>query len=329
MDKPNPFFSIIVLCWNNNQTLPKCLDAVNAQTDQDFEILLIDNGSTEPISRDLLDKYSRLVIYFYTLEQNTGFAGGNNFAASRAKGNYLVLLNADAYPNPDWLETIRIGIKKYPNCFFASKLIMANSPERMDGMGDVYHFSGLVWRNAYNTPISSYHSQEKEVFSACGAAAIYPSDAIKRVNGFDDDYFSYVEDIDLGFRLRLIGYKCIYLPNAVVYHVGSGSTARRSDLSVYYGQRNLVWTFIKDVPGIYMWVLAPIHLVINLLMILLAIFRKQGTVTIRAKRDAFLKLPAILRKRQQVQRTRTVTSHNMMRRMDWNPISPIGKLMHK
>ena len=165
----------------------------------------------------------------------------------------------------------------------------------MDGMGDVYHISGLVWRRAHNSLISAVHNQEREVFSPCGAASVYPTGAFKKVNGFDEDYFSYSADIDLGFRLRPLGYQCIYLPDAVVYHVGSGSTSRRSDLSVYYGQRNLVWTFLKDMPGVFVWILAPFHLLANLVMVLIGIFRKQGGVTIRAKWDALLNLRGILR----------------------------------
>lgn len=329
MEVTNPFFSIIILCWNSNPTILRCLEALNAQTIQDFEILLIDNGSTEPISSELVGKYPHLTINFFRLEHNIGFAGGNNFATSHAAGNYLVLLNADAFPNQDWLENICKGILKHPNCFYASKLIMNNCPERLDGTGDVYHVSGLVWRKSHNTLISSFPEQEMEVFSACGAAAVYPINAYRQVNGFDDDYFSYVEDIDLGFRLRLIGYRCIYLPNAVVHHLGSGSTSRRSDLSVYYGQRNLVWTFVKDMPGIFLWLLLPLHLLTNLILLALAIFRRQGLITLRAKRDALLKLPEMFNKRKQIQSTRTAPTRKLMSVMDWSPFSPINKLIHK
>ncbi len=328
MNKEQPIFSIIILFWNNHQTIATCLDALSAQTIQDFEIIIVDNGSNEPLSKALLSKYPNLSVECYTLEKNIGFAGGNNFAASHARANHLVLLNADAFPNPDWLENIQRGILNHPDCFFASKLIMADRRERMDGMGDVYHISGLVWRRAHNSLISAVHNQEREVFSPCGAASVYPTGAFKKVNGFDEDYFSYSEDIDLGFRLRLLGYQCIYLPDAVVYHVGSGSTSRRSDLSVYYGQRNLVWTFLKDMPGVFVWILAPFHLLANLVMVLIGIFRKQGGVTIRAKWDALLNLRGILGKRRQVQSTRSIPISQLLRILDWNPISPISKLIH-
>ena len=329
MELTNPLFSIIILCWNSNATISLCLDALNKQTNQDFEILLLDNGSPEPISGALIEEYPLQRIRLFTLENNIGFAGGNNYASQQARGNYLVLLNADAFPNQDWLENIHKGILKYPNSFYASKLIMKNSPERLDGTGDVYHVSGLVWRKSHGRLITSFPDREMEVFSACGAAAVYPINAYRLVDGFDDDFFSYVEDIDLGFRLQLIGYRCIYLPGAVVHHLGSGSTYQRSDLSVYYGQRNVIWTFVKDMPGLLFWLLLPIHILTNLIMMTLAIFRKQGLITFRAKLDALHKMPVMLRKRKQIQGSRSAATQKLISVMDWNPFSPINELIHR
>lgn len=327
--KINPFFSIIILCWKSNQFISACLESLNNQTDQDFEILLVDNGSPDPIEHLNLTKYSELRIKFFKLKANVGFAAGNNHAAEFAKGKFLILLNADAFPNPDWIKNVREGINKYSNSFFASNLIMANHPEKHDGKGDAYHFSGLVWRKSNNTLITKKFETEREVFSACGAAAIYPREAFEKVKGFDPDYFSYLEDVDLGFRLRLIGYKCIFLPNAVVKHVGSGSTGVKSDFSVYYGHRNLVWTFIKDMPGVFLWLLLPFHLFVNLAQIFVYILRGQGKITWQAKVDAIKDLPHIIEKRRLVQQARSVPSVHIIRNMDWNPLSPFIKALKK
>ncbi len=329
MDRDKPQFSIIILCWNSDQTILKCLNALSGQTNHDFEILLVDNGSTKPVSTEMIEHYPDLRIRFFPLEKNLGFAEGNNFAAFKASADYIILLNGDAFPRADWIENIQQGIMKYPDSFFASKQIIADHPDRLDGTGDVYHVSGWAWRKSYNTLVSDLVDREGEVFSACGASAVFPTRAFKKVNGFDDDYFSYMEDIDLGFRLRLMGYRCMYLPSAVVFHVGSGSTSRRSDLAVYYSQRNVVWTYVKDMPGIWVWLLAPIHILANLLMIVLAISRKQGTVTMRAKRDALRDFASILKKRRQVQSTRVVSAWEVLKFIDWNPISPIIKLIHR
>ena len=324
-----PSFSIIILCWNSNQYISACLESLHNQTDKDFEILLVDNGSPVPVSKEDFEKCPDLRIRFFPLDTNIGFAAGNNYASQYAIGKYLALLNADAFPVTTWLENVRKGINKYPNSFFASKLIMANHPEKYDGKGDVYHISGLVWRKSYNTLIAENFEKDMEVFSACGAAAIYPREAFTQVNGFDPDYFSYLEDIDLGFRLRLIGYQCMYLPNAIVKHVGSGSSGARSDFSVYYGHRNLVWTFFKDMPGPLLWLLLPIHMIANLFQVILYGIRGQGKIALRAKRDAFKGLSAILEKRRGVQITRSVSIISIVKVLDWNPFSPLLKVGKK
>lgn len=319
-----PLFSVIILFWNSEKFIHRCLNSLQKQTYDNFEVILINNGSDQPLPD--INEFPLLTIKAYQLNENIGFAAGNNYGAKFAQGEYTITLNSDAFPEPDWLENIHKAIEKYPNCFFASKLVMANDPSRLDGVGDVYHFTGQVWRKYHNYSESSLQLSEKEVFSPCGAAAIYLKEAFDKVGGFDPDYFAYVEDVDLGFRLRLAGCKCIFLPKAVVHHIGSGSTGKRSDFSVYYGQRNLVWTFFKNVPGLLLWVLLPFHILMNILVLFLSFFRKQGKITLKAKFDAVKELPQMINKRRQIQNNRSVSIVHLMKVMDWNPISPIKKL---
>lgn len=323
---PSPFFSIIILYWNNERYIKECLTSLLDQTWKDFEIILVDNGSNQPVSFDLKIEFPALKINFLQLPENIGFAAGNNYGSEQANGKYLALLNADAFPYSNWLEKVRSAIDKYPDSIFASKLMMADDPTKLDGTGDVYHFTGLVWRKNHNRLAENVSLKECEVFSACGAAAVYPKDAFDRVGGFDPDYFSYVEDVDLGFRLRLAGYRCIFLPEAIVHHVGSGSTGKRSDFSVYYGQRNLVWTFFKNMPGILFWLLVPFHIITNILVIFFSFFRKQGEVTVKAKVDALVNLPIYLRKRKNIQLSRNTPIMKNLKSIDWNPLSPIIKI---
>lgn len=299
------------------------------QTFHDFEIILIDNASPEPLPDGLLELHPDLNIRFFKQEQNLGFAGGNNLGARFANGRYLILLNSDAFPEPDWLENIQAGIERYPGCFFASKQLMANSPGRLDGEGDVYHISGLAWRRSYNLPEADSRIIEGEVFSSCGAAAIYPKDAFDLVGGFDPDFFTYIEDIDLGFRLRLAGYRCIYLPSAVVHHVGTASTGLRSKFSTYYVHRNLVWTFFKNMPAFLLVLLTPLHLAANFGLIILSLIKGQGSVLFKAIVDGFKTLGPILRKRKDIQRNRKVSNLDLLSVMDTNPFSPLALYFRK
>lgn len=323
-----PFFSIIILYWQSDQYLPACLQALQSQTFRDFEVILLDNGSDVPLDENLLSKHANLMLQVTHSDINLGFAGGNNFAARSAKGDYLVLLNGDAFPQPDWLTQVYEAIQTNPAHFFASRLIQANQTDLLDGEWNVLHASGLAWRKNHNQPVEKSLSKPREVLSACAAAGIYPREAFEAVGGFDEDFFAYMEDIDLDMRLQLAGYRCLYLPDAVVLHVGSGSTGSRSDFAVYYGHRNLIWAFVKNMPGILFYLLLPAHIFYNLLYLLAAAFMPAGKSLIKGKKDALKGIRTILQKRKLVQSSRKISVWRFARLLDWNPFSPLSKLAH-
>jgi GT2 family glycosyltransferase len=146
---------------------------------------------------------------------------------------------------------------------------------------------------------------------------MYSRSVFVALGGFDEDYFCYVEDVDLGFRMRLAGCRCLYVPSSVVRHVGSGTTGgQRSEFSTYYGHRNLVWTFVKNMPGVLFWPLLPLHLLMNFVSIVWFTLTGQGAVILRAKRDALLGLPKMWRKRQQIQKARVALIKDIWRMLD-------------
>ena len=141
-----------------------------------------------------------------------------------------------------------------------------------------------------------------DVFAPCAAAALYRRDAFEDVAGFDEKFFCYFEDVDLAFRLRLRGYRCMYVHAAVVNHVSSGLSGYRSDFAVYHGERNMVWTFVKDMPGPLLWRYLPQHVTLNLAALLFYPWRGQGRAVWRAKFDAIRGLPDVLRQRRLARR---------------------------
>jgi GT2 family glycosyltransferase len=161
------------------------------------------------------------------------------------------------------------------------------------------------------------------VFAPCAAAALYRRDALVKVGGFDESYFAYLEDVDLGFRLRLAGYRCLYVPDAVVRHVGSATTGgQRSDFSVYHGHRNLVWTYFKNMPWPLFWLYLPQHILLNFVSIVYFALRGQGRVILRAKWDALKGLPRILKERRRIQKSRRVSSSELRRVMTKGLLTP-------
>ncbi len=324
--EPNPCFaSVLILNWHAETFLPACLEALRNQTFQDFEVILLNNGS-EGIDPSLLAAdFPESRITVLNSPNNLGFAAGNNLAASKARGEYLVLLNADAFPETDWLEIIHQACLDHPRHFFASRLMKASDPQTLDGEWNVYHASGLAWRKNHAQPLINATSQPKEVLSACAAAGVYPREAFEAVGGFDEDFFAYMEDIDLDFHMQLLGYQCLYLPQAVVRHVGSGSTGARSGFQLYHGHRNLIWTFVKNMPGALFWSLLPFHILINLLYLLLGLFIPSGKEIWRGKRDALKGLGKVLAKRKQIQASSRVSIWRIAKLLDWNPLSPLVK----
>ena len=320
---PAPAISIVIVNWNGGKVLPQCLETLTAQTFQDFEIILVDNGSTDGSTDDLETRWPQLHLKLIHLPNNAGFAAANNIGARAAQGEWLALLNNDAFPGPNWLETLLTASRQYPEyTFFASRLLQAGRPDIIDGTGDVYHVSGAVWNRQHNYPAHLAVNQPGEVFSPQGAAALFPRVAFLEVGGFDESYHSYHEDIDLAFRLRLRGHRCLYIPDALVYHKGSFTTGKGSDFAVLHGHRNLVWCYFQNMPGWLIWRYLPDHLLANLFTILHIASKGQTKAILTAKWNALRGLPRIIRKRKEIQRSRTATHAEILSSMDRKFLSP-------
>lgn len=311
--------SVIIVNWNGARFIERCLTALMAQTVKPHEIILVDNASTDD-SVAIVRRFPD--VRLIESSRNEGFARGNNLAIANVEGDseWIVLLNPDAFADPRCLEELLAAAVRNPGFdVFGSKLVNARDPTLLDGEGDAYHASGRVWRTGHGKPMRLGTEPEHEIFSPCAAAAMYRRNSLAQVGGFDEDYFCYVEDVDLGFRLRLAGCRSLYVPQSVVHHVGSGTTGgKHSDFAVYHGHRNLVWTFVKDMPGILFWLMLPLHVVLNLASILLFAARGQGRIILRAKRDAVAGIPAMWRKRAAIQNDRVATTGEIWRVLNKN-----------
>lgn len=293
------------------------------QTYRDFEVILIDNGSTDESTEGLLENYPNIDLRLERLETNQGFAVANNFGARLARGHWLALLNSDAFPEPDWLAQLIKAAESDPEfSFFASRQLQAKNPELLDGAGDVYHLSGFAWRQYFGYPADQYGLSSKEVFGACAAAALYSREAFLQVGGFDEDFFSYYEDVDLSFRLRLRGFRCLYVPDAVVQHVGSASVGARSDFSLYHWQRNLIWSFVQNMPSALLWKALPSHILANMIFQILFTLRGHGVVLWKAKVDALRGLSSALRKRRKIQNESSIDAATLLSAMECGFLQP-------
>jgi GT2 family glycosyltransferase len=318
-----PLVSVIVVSWNSAQYLPHCLDSLSQQTFPDFEMILVDNGSWDGGTNNLEQRYPQLALHIERLPSNLGFALANNRGARLARGKWLVLLNADAFPEPSWLEQLLASSDVHPEfASFSSRQLQVGNPNILDGAGDAYHVSGLAWRMGLGYPSESYGLEAKEIFSPCAAAAMYLREAFLEVDGFDEDFFSYFEDVDLGFRLQLRGYRSMYVPQAVVHHVGSSTFGERSDFAFYHSHRNLVWTYVKNMPSRLFWVYLLEHLIANIIYVLYYALRGRGKVLLKAKYDALKGLPAARKKRDTIQKRNRATNSDLLKRMQRGWLQP-------
>jgi len=294
--------AVVIVNYNGGEHITKCLTALGNQTVAPDKIIVVDNNSSDDSVDEIRSRFGDVELI--ELPENTGFAAANNQAFEALDGfTWVALLNPDAIPFNNWLELLLVATRENSHCdIFASKLVDAEDYNLLDGTGDVYHVCGLSWRRHHGMRDDQSGLRYDPVFSPCGAAALYRLDSIVSAGGFDESYFCYHEDVDLVFRMRSRGSECMYVDNSVAAHVGSGLTGKDSDFSVYHGHRNLVWTFVKNMPGwLVLWYL-PQHLLLNLVTLFYYTVAGRGRIIWKAKWDAVNGLGAALKKRKVIQR---------------------------
>jgi GT2 family glycosyltransferase len=246
-----PAVSVIVVNYNRRGLLERCLQSLEAQTWRDFEIIAVDNGSTDG-SQDLLRSLSRRrnsPIRVVELRGNRGFAGGCNAGIALARGRYIATLNNDAEAHPEWLARLVSAIeedKRIGMC--ASKILFHADRGRIDKAGHLMFMDGLNHgRGSGEADRGQYETAEETLFPD-GAAALYRRAMIDETGPFDEAFFAYGDDADLGLRGRLAGWTCVYVPKAIAYHMRSATAGEFSSLKAFLIERNRIFVLVKTFP---------------------------------------------------------------------------------
>ncbi|MBF0226595.1 MAG: glycosyltransferase family 2 protein [Desulfobacterales bacterium] len=312
----NPLVSFIIVAYNSKDTIINCLEAIKNQSIKNFEVIIFDNASSDDticLIKNFVNNFWGNVILIES-KKNIGFASANNKGALAAKGKWLIFLNPDAFPEKTYLYELLLASQQYKSFdFFASCQIQFRNKDILDGTGDIYFTNGAAKRRNFLTPLKLGNTKNEEIFGSCGASFFINRRAFFDVEGFDEDYFCYFEDVDLSLRLRLAGYKCMYIANAIVYHVGgSASGGEESDFTIYYGYRNLVWTFFKSMPLKLMIKYLLSHIMLNIRQIIGFYRRGKKKPILKAKIDGFLYLwKIIFIKRPKVQKKNRISAKNL------------------
>lgn len=303
-----PTVSVIIVTWNARQMLARCLGSLQAQTLCADQIVVVDNHSSDDTLAFLQAQYPQVTLV--ALPQNRGVAGGLNAGIEAARGDYIALLNNDAFPTPTWLEALLHALQERPEFSIAAcRLLKMDGSQRIDSAGDGFDLlmGGVMLGHDHDD--GELFDHFREVFSATAGASLYRRQVLARTGGFDESLFMYGEDIDLGFRARLLGYRCLYVPHAIAYHAGGASIGAGSPEQIRLVYRNGLTVYFKNVP----WELAR-PLWARLLRTWLGALRHapHRAAALHGALEALLRLPATLRKRTAIQRTRKIHPEQLL-----------------
>ncbi len=241
-----PKVIVVIPNWNTQRWLTGCLDGLQAQNYRDFRVIMVDNGSTDNSVAFVKQHYPEVEIL--TFAENRGFVPAVNAGIKQSHSEYVALLNVDTIPQPDWLSGLVETIEQSPpdvGCL-ASKMLSLDNPSLMDDAGNTFSWYGSARKRGQGEPAENY-TRPEEIFSACGGAALYRRTFLEKAGGFDENFVSYLEDVDLGLRGQLLGYRCLYVPIAQVLHQWGGANIPRPRY-VYLVTRNRLALLLKNIP---------------------------------------------------------------------------------
>ncbi|MCM3747648.1 glycosyltransferase family 2 protein [Paenibacillus pasadenensis] len=260
--------TIVIPNFNGEQYIETCLDSLNQQIYKDFDVIFVDNGSSDCSLTLIRKKYSEVKIV--ELDKNLGFSAAVNLGIKLSRSKYVVLLNTDTKALDNWLEELVGEMERQPDAFScSSKMLQYNHPDLIDDAGDEFTAFGFAYQAGHGKS-SNLYTECRKVFSACAGAAIYRREFFDEIGYFDERFFAYMEDVDLGFRARVLGYENIYCPTAIIYHIGSATSGGGiNSFKLRLTGRNTIFLLKKNMPLLLIALNIPFLLTGILLRLLL------------------------------------------------------------
>jgi len=269
-----PLLSLIILNYNGRELLDECISSVMNQSIKNYEVIVVDNDSDDDSVSFIKENYPdiRLIIN----HENLGFSGGNNVGIKLSRGKYIVVLNNDTVVDYYFLEKLVEVTETYTDVgMLAPKILNYYSRNIIDSAGLVLYPDGIArGRGRLEKDVGQFDRIE-EVFFPSGCAALYRRDMLNTIGLFDDDFFMYLEDVDLGLRARLAGWRCLFVPDAVVYHKYSSTTKSYSPMKAFLVERNRIWVLLKNFPSRQIMV-SPFYSVKRYIFLLYGILSGKG-----------------------------------------------------
>lgn len=318
--------TVVVVNWNGKPCLIQCLDALRQQSIRDImAVIVVDNGSVDGSAAAVKQQFPEVILI--ALTENLGFSAANNIAIRSVQTDYVALLNNDAIAHPLWLETLIDAMGRYPDAgFVASKMLYQETPHIIDRAGDAYTTAGAGSLRGRGQSSNTFCRIEW-IFGACAGAALYRMAMLQDIGLFDEDFFLLYEDVDLSFRAQLRGYKCLYVPIAVVYHKASCSIGYDSPTSVYYGHRNLEWVYVQNMP--FSLIVRTLERHVFYMVAAFGYFALKGLAVAyaRSKWDSLQAWRSVLNKRKIIQAHRRVEDNYIWNLLDTE--DSVSRLKHR
>ena len=319
--------SVVIVNWNGKHLLGECLDSLLVQSVGGIEIILVDNGSRDGSAEYVRERYRD--VRLISLTENIGFAGGNNAGIRAASGKYVALLNNDTKVDPNWLANLLKEAEASPAIvgMWASKILTYDNPDIIDNVGLLMYPDGLGRGKGRLEKDKGQYDRTGEAFFPSGCAGLYRRKMLDEIGLFDEAFFAYADDVDLGLRARLAGWQCIYVPSAKVYHKYSASSSAHSPFKAFLVERNRIWVLLKYYP-VEMIVISPFVTLMRLLVHLYGALSGKGasgrfseqnsvfqamSILLKAWYSALSELPGIIRQRRAFSRLRRIGRRELYR----------------
>lgn len=290
--------SVVVVNFNGKRFLDDCLSSLADQTYRDYEVIVVDNASKDGSVEHVRARFPWAIVV--RNERNLGSTGGNNSGIREARGEFIATLNNDTRVEKDFLE-LMIGPMSDENVgMCGSKMIFPDG--RINSTGLCISRSGASWdRGAFEEDLGQYDQQE-EILGPCAGAALYRKKMLDEIGLFDEDFFIFMEDMDLTLRAQYAGWRCIYVPRAVAHHLHGATAGVGSDIAIYYGNRNIMWLPFKNFPLRFLITSLPWIVGRNIMVLPYYALKDKGLVALKAKWDGLRGLPGMIRKRKTILR---------------------------
>lgn len=300
-----PKISVIIPNYNGRQFLETCLSSLAKQTFTDYEVILVDDASTDKSLPFVQASYPGVKVI--SLEKNAGFASAVNEGIRKARGEYIALLNNDTEVDKNWVAELNRTLDTYRGAgFCASLMINYNSRSRVDCAGIGFSSWGRAYKRGEGECVEQYR-QPAFIFGASAGAAMYRKTLFEKTGLFDEDFWAFFEDVDLSFRAQLAGFQCLYVPTSVVYHIGTASHNKKSLKLRYTGYRNKQWVIFKNYPAYYLFKYYFKYGISEMKTILTDFKDGFFLSPFIANWLIYKDIPKLLRKRREVQRLRSVS----------------------